>query len=207
MPPDRPAAPFPLVLRLGAAAIAGAALAEALYRLQGDGFIGVGPGGRVIALAAAPIMRRYVPIRALGRRAPEARRSHGGCNRYSADARRASALAVLAEPGGRADRRDTLRACAPGFPVRRIRPRRRAARPSSRHDVRRQITSPAMGSLAMVSRLPHRTAARLRTGTSSARPAAERATASSGPRSCRTSSTARAASSCRGRGATRRSRR
>ncbi|WP_242343648.1 type IV secretory system conjugative DNA transfer family protein [Anaeromyxobacter terrae] len=64
MPPDRPTAPFPLVLRLGVAVLACVALAEALYRLQGDGFVGAGPGGRVIAFAAAPVIRRYEPIRA-----------------------------------------------------------------------------------------------------------------------------------------------
>jgi hypothetical protein len=64
MPPDTPAASFPLALRLGLAVVTGAALAEALYLLQGGGFLTAGPAERVLALAAAPLLRRYLPVRA-----------------------------------------------------------------------------------------------------------------------------------------------
>lgn len=63
MPPDRPPTRFPLALRLGFAAILCAALAEALYRAAGFGPLAPGPGGHLVALVAAPLLRLYLPIR------------------------------------------------------------------------------------------------------------------------------------------------
>ncbi|WP_242392156.1 type IV secretory system conjugative DNA transfer family protein [Anaeromyxobacter oryzisoli] len=61
---EKPASPMPLVLRLPLSLALAVVLVEALYRAPSTGLVAQGPAARVLALVTAPLLQRYLPVRA-----------------------------------------------------------------------------------------------------------------------------------------------